>query len=95
MATFEAVTPDNKEEEIGKVKVSMIEDISPEELAIVQKWQPAFQPKSEMYRLEKLDEEITKLQQAVTTAQSALDEKVALRAKVEEVALTVKLAVKP
>lgn len=91
MATFEAVTPDNKEEEIGKVKVSMIEDISPEELAIVQKWQPAFQPKSEMYRLEQIDEEIIKLQKARDDAQAALDAKIDFRAQIETVALTVKL----
>jgi hypothetical protein len=90
---FTAVTPDNKETEIGKIKVVMTEDISAAELAIVQKWQPAFQPKSEMYRLELIDEDILKLQKAVNDAQAALDAKIALRAKVEEAALKVELAI--
>jgi hypothetical protein len=92
MSEFEAVTPNGKETEISKVKVRWIEDISPEELAIIKKYQPNFQPKSEMYRLEQIDEEIGRLQKAVDDAQTTLNEKIALRKKVEEAALMVKLA---
>lgn len=89
---FEAVTPDGKETEIGKVKVRMVESIPENDLLIIKKYQPDFQPKSEMYRLEQIDEEIVKLKQAVTDAQAALGDKVVLRKKVETAALKVKLA---
>lgn len=88
---YSAITPDDKESEIGKVKVTATEEITPEELATMQKFQPDFQPKTEMYRLEVIDQELADLQKQVDDLTAKIIEKQAIRAEVKAAAATVRL----
>lgn len=89
--TYKAVTPDNKETEIGKVKVVATEVVSPEELAVIQKFQPDFKPKEEMHRLELIDKELVDLQKQVDDLTAKIIEKQVIRVEVEKAAALVKL----
>lgn len=91
---YTAVTVNGKEEDINKVKVSETEDIPEADLTAIRKYQPDFQPKSNMLRLETIDEEIGKLEEQITTLQTQIDEKRAVRAEVLKEAEKVKLKVK-
>jgi len=81
---WKAVTPDGKETEIGKIKVRRSFELSAENLAVVKTIIPDFElPKAEMYRLEKIDADIS-----VLIAQRAAHDKIiealqAIRVKVE------------
>ena len=93
-STFEAVTPDGKETDIGKVKVREMETISAEDLAILQKHQPDFTaPASKMHRLELIDEDIAQLQAEADAITEQIVEKVILRGKVDDEAKKVVLKV--
>ena len=92
MAKFAAVTPDNTVETITQVKVREAVEISPEELAIVQKFQPEFKtPEPKMHRLELIDKEIADLQTQIDSLMLQLSEKQVLREQVELAAAAVKL----
>ena len=77
---FEKVTPDGKETDIGKVKVSEIEDVSAENLVIIRTYKPDFQPVSKMHRLELIDKEIAAKQSELAVL-NVLRDKVEIEAK--------------
>lgn len=92
--TFEAATPDGKETDIGKVKVREFESVSDSDLAIINKYNPRFQPANKMHRLELVDDEIEKLQAEVDVLTGQIVDLVLLRDKVEAAAKTVALKTK-
>jgi len=89
---FEAVTPDNKEADIGKVKVRESEVIPEETLAILKAYNQDYQvPAAKMHRLELIDAEIAELEAKID---ALIKEKVAkqlLRDTVKAVAEKVAL----
>ena len=82
---FEAVTPDYKESDIGKIKVREYTFITKEDQAVIDKYGVEVPPVNLIHRLEIIDAEVADLK-------AQLKEKLALRDKVFKAASTVKLA---
>ena len=82
---FEAVTPDYKENDIGKVKVREYTAITADEQAVMDKYGVSTTLVNDMHRLELIDTEIADLE-------AQLKAKWTLRDKVFKAASTVKLA---
>ena len=95
MATvYEAVTPDNKETEIGKVKVKKTITIDEATLAAIKEVNPDFKvPEPEMFRLELIDDELDKLQVQIDEINLQIQDKQTLRKAIEKEAKKVKLKV--
>lgn len=93
---FEAVTKDNTVSEIAKVKVRRLVyydfGLTKEQINEIKTANPGFVDEvSEMYRLELIDEEISKLSSERDAIQAMIDEKNTLRGKIEIEAKKVKL----
>lgn len=59
---YEAVTPDNTVRDIVQVKVRATRKITPEEMAVMIKFKPDYEPESQMYRLELIDKDLVNFQ---------------------------------
>ena len=92
MKELEAVTPDNKETDIGKVKVREIITIGADVLAAVREIDPNYKlPEPQMHRLELIDKEIQELKNQKLNIVEQITEKLAFRSKIFDVAKKVKL----
>ena len=93
--TYEAVTPDYKEDDILKVKVREVIDISDDDLATVKKYSPDFvPPEPKMYRLEQIDKDLDALYTERDAVLKRITDMVEVRALVEIEAKKVKLKIK-
>jgi hypothetical protein len=93
--TYEAVTPDYKEDDILKVKVREIIDISDVDLETIKKYSPDFvPPEPKMYRLEQIDKDLDALCTERDAILKKITDMVEVRALVEIEAKKVKLKIK-
>ena len=93
--TYEAVTPDYKEDDILKVKVREVIDISDVDLETIKKYSPDFvPPEPKMYRLEQIDKDLDELYTERDAILKKITDMIEVRALVEIEAKKVKLKVK-
>ena len=92
---YEAVTPDGKEDNILKVKVREVIDISDVDLETIKKYSPDFvPPEAKMHRLEQIDKDLSKLYTERDELLKKISDMLELRALVEIEAKKVKLKIK-
>jgi len=93
--TYEAVTPDYKEDDILKVKIREVITISDIDLETIKKYSPDFvPPEPKMYRLEQMDKDLDELYTERDAILKKITDMVEVRALVEIEAKKVKLKIK-